>query len=114
MHKKKILSSIIFFILGVTLFWFVYRNFNFSELRTALQDIRFGWIIVSIGSGLLSYFIKALRWKMLINTIEYKPATVNLFLSVIILYFTNLIILGGGEVSKCVVIWKYEKILLRS
>ena len=110
MHKKKIFSSIIFFILGVILFWYVYRNFDFSELINALHNLRFGWIIVSIGFGLLSHFIRALRWKMLINTMGYKPVTFNLFLSVIILYFTNLIIPRGGEVSRCVVISKYEKV----
>jgi uncharacterized protein (TIRG00374 family) len=110
MHKKKILFSILFFIIGITLFWFVYRNFDFGELRNTLQDIRFGWIVVSIGFGLLSHFIRALRWKILINTMGFKPTTANLFLSVIILYFTNLIIPRGGEVSRCAVISKYEKV----
>ena len=110
MHKKKIIFSIIFFILGVILFWYVYRNFNFDELKNALHNVRFGWIIVSIMFGLVSQFIRALRWRMLINTMGYKPIISNLFLSVIILYFTNLIIPRGGEVSRCLVISKYEKI----
>ena len=110
MHKKKIIFSIIFFILGVILFWYVYRNFNFDELKNALHNVRFGWIIVSIMFGLVSQFIRALRWRMLISTMGYKPIISNLFLSVIILYFTNLIIPRGGEVSRCLVISKYEKI----
>jgi glycosyltransferase 2 family protein len=110
MHKKKILSSIVLFFIGITLFWFVYRNFNFSELKNVVQDIRFEWIIVSIGFGLLSHSIRALRWKMLINTMGYNPGTLNLFLSVIILYFTNLLFPRGGEVSRCAVISKYEKV----
>jgi hypothetical protein len=110
MFRKKILTSIIFFILGIALFWLVYRNFNFNELINSLKDIRFGWIIVAIGFGLLSHFIRAIRWKMLVETMGYKPTTVNLFLSVIILYFTNLIIPRGGEVSRCAVLTKYENI----
>lgn len=110
MSKKRIFISIIFFIIGISLFWFVYRNFDFNELGNALQDIRFGWIIVSILFGLLSHFVRALRWKILINTMGFQPMTANLFLSVIILYFTNLIIPRGGEVSRCAVISKYEKI----
>ena len=110
MHKKKVLFSIIFFITGLTLFYLVYRNFNFSELKKSLLEIRFEWIIVSIIFGLISQFIRALRWKILINTMGYKPRTGNLFLSVIILYFTNLIIPRGGEVSRCAVVSKYEKV----
>jgi uncharacterized protein (TIRG00374 family) len=110
MKNKKIISSIIFFLIGVTLFWFVYRNFKFSELLNSLKEIRFGWIIVSVVLGLLSHFVRALRWKMLISTMGYKPGTANLFLSIIILYFTNLIIPRGGEISRCAVISKYEKV----
>ena len=110
MNKKKILSSGLFFVIGVTLFWLVYRDFNFRELTNSLKDIKFGWIIISISFGLLSHFIRALRWKMLVETMGYKPTIINLFLSVIILYFTNLIIPRGGEVSRCAVLTKYEKI----
>ena len=110
MKNKKILSSIVFFLIGAVFFWFIYRNFNFNEFILALQKVRFGWVIVSIGLGLLSHFVRALRWKMLINTMGYKPGNTNLFLSVIILYFTNLIIPRGGELTRCLVITKYEKV----
>lgn len=109
---KKILYSSLFFITGVTIFWIVYRDFDIIELRTALDDISYEWIIISICLGLLSHYFRALRWRMLIDTMKYKPGTMNLFLSVIVLYFTNLIIPRGGEVSRCMVISKYEKIPL--
>jgi glycosyltransferase 2 family protein len=110
MFKRKILTSIIFFVIGSLLFWFVYRDFNFHELLKSLKDTKLGWIIVSIGFGLLSHFIRAIRWKMLVEAMNYKPTTINLFLSVIVLYFTNLIVPRGGEVSRCTVLSKYEKI----
>jgi glycosyltransferase 2 family protein len=108
MQKKKLISSILFFIVGVILFLIVYRNFNLMELKKALSEVHFGWIILSVILGLASHFIRALRWKMLINTLGYQPKTVNLFLSVIVLYFTNLVIPRGGEISRCAVISKYE------
>jgi len=110
MHRKKIVSSVLFFIIGATLLWFVYRDFDARELKTALKNIRYEWIIVSVGFGLVSHFLRAMRWKMLISTMGHKPRTINLFLSVIVLYFTNLIIPRGGEVSRCAVISRYEKI----
>jgi glycosyltransferase 2 family protein len=110
MFRNKILPSIVFFIIGISLFWFVYRDFNFIELSNSLKYIKFKWIIVSIGFGLLSQLVRALRWKMLIDTMGYKPKTVNLFISVIVLYFTNLIIPRGGELSRCTVISKYDKV----
>jgi glycosyltransferase 2 family protein len=110
MFRNKILASIVFFCIGVALFWIVYRNFDFSGLASSLKDIKYEWIIISIGFGLLSQLVRAFRWKMLIETMGYKPKTVNLFLSVIVLYFTNLIIPRGGELSRCTVISKYDKV----
>ena len=112
MQKKKIFSSIIFLLTGIALFWFLYRDFDVSELKYALKDIRYEWIFFSVGFGMISRYIRTLRWKMLISTMGYKPRTINLFLSVIILYFTNLIIPRGGEVSRCAVVSRYEAIPL--
>lgn len=95
---------------GILLFWIVYREFDIAELKESLRDIKYGWIFLSIALGLISHFLRAIRWKMLIGTMNYKAGTLNLFLSVIVLYFTNLIIPRGGEVSRCAVISKYERI----
>ncbi len=110
MQHKRILSSLAFFAAGIVLFLLVYRKFNFGELIKALKNVRFSWIFLSVVLGLLSHYVRAIRWKMLINTMGYRPGNANLFLSVIILYFTNLIIPRGGEVSRCGVISKYESI----
>lgn len=110
MFKKKILTSILFLATGILLFWIVYREFDIAELKESLRDIKYGWIFLSIALGLISHFLRAIRWKMLIGTMNYKAGTLNLFLSVIVLYFTNLIIPRGGEVSRCAVISKYERI----
>jgi glycosyltransferase 2 family protein len=110
LQKRKLLSSLMFLILGITLLWLVYRDFNFKDLSKAIKHLKFGWIIVSIVFAMLSHYIRALRWGMLINALGQKPGTVNLFLSIIILYFTNLIIPRGGEVTRCAIISKYEKV----
>ncbi|MCU0473425.1 MAG: flippase-like domain-containing protein [Bacteroidales bacterium] len=110
MDRKRIFTSLGFFITGIILFWVVYRGFDLRQLKVAIQELRFKWIIISIAIGLLSHFLRAVRWKMLIETLKYKAGIKNLFLSVLVLYFTNLIIPRGGEISRCAVISKYEKI----
>jgi glycosyltransferase 2 family protein len=110
MDRKRIITSIFFFFIGVILFWIVYKDFNTQEFLDSLEAIRFRWIFAAIGFGLLSHLIRAIRWKLLIEIMGYKPTTGNLFLSIIILYFANLAIPRGGEISRCAVITKYEKI----
>ena len=110
MNNKKLITGSIFFIAGVALFWYVYQDMDIHSIKVALNELKYGWIFFSILLGLLSTLVRALRWKMLIESMGYKPKTSNLFLSVQILYFINLVIPRGGEIARCGMIAKYEKI----
>ncbi len=75
-----------------------------------LHGIKWGWIILSIIIALLSHLSRAIRWNMLIRPLGFKPKLVNTFFSVMILYATNLIIPRGGEITRCTILSRYEKI----
>lgn len=110
MNNKKLITVIIFFIIGVGLFWYVYQDINIQSIKDALKELKYSWILLSVTLGLISTLVRALRWKILIKSIGYKPKTINLFLSIQILYFINLVIPRGGELARCGMIAKYEKI----
>ncbi len=110
MNNKKFITGTIFFIIGVGLFWYVYQDINFQSIKDALKELKYVWILLSVILGLISTFLRALRWKILIESIGYKPNTMNLFLSVQILYLINLVIPRGGEIARCGIVAKYEKI----
>jgi hypothetical protein len=110
MNNKKLITGTIFFIIGVGLFWYVYQDINFQSIKDTLKELKYIWILLSVILGLLSTFVRALRWKILLESIGYKPKTINLFLSVQILYFINLVIPRGGEIARCGMVAKYEKI----
>ena len=110
MMNSKILKRTLFFLVGIVLFWYVYRNFDILSINDALKGLKFKWIILSVILGLISHIVRALRWGMLIKPMGYKPKTINLFLSVLVLYFINLVIPRGGELARCAVITKSEKI----
>jgi glycosyltransferase 2 family protein len=110
MNNNKLITGSIFFIIGAILFWYVYQNINIQSIKDTLKELKYSWILLSIILGLISTFVRALRWKMLIESMGYKPKISNLFLSVQILYFINLVIPRGGEVVRCGMIAKYEKI----
>jgi len=59
---------------------------------------------------ILSHFIRALRWRSMIVTIGGHPNIINVFLAVIIGFFFNLVFPRLGEVMKCTVLSKYEKL----
>ncbi len=111
MDRKKI-QSLIFLAVGIGLFWFVYRDMKLEVLKNQLHRVQWWWIIVSILLNLFSQMVKSLRWKLLIIPLQHRPGMLNLFLSNLILAFTNLVIPRGGEIARLGVIRKFEGIPL--
>lgn len=107
---KNILKYTVFFALGAYLFWNLYKDIDLEKLKIALLQINYFWIGVSICLGLLSHWSRAIRWKMLIKPLGYNPRVINIFLSIMVLYLTNLLIPRAGEVARCTILGKYEKI----
>lgn len=107
---KNFLKYSIFLLFGVALFWWIYKDLDFEKLKKGLSQINYFWIAVSLILGLVSHFSRAIRWKMLIKPLGYNPRTSNVFLSILILYLTNLIVPRAGEVARCTILGRYEKI----
>ena len=112
---KKSISKVIQFILfpaiGLFIIYQLYKDQNAAEIAEALRnDVDYKWIALSIALGLLSHVSRALRWQMLIEPIEKKPGLVNTFCAVMTGYLANLVFPRMGEVSRCGVLSKYERL----
>jgi len=107
---KNIAKYLIFFTLGVFLFWWIYKDLKITELKSALEQVNYSWILLSIMLGMIAQLSRALRWRMLITPLGHYPRKVNLYLSVMVLYLVNLALPRAGEVARCTVVSKYENI----
>lgn len=58
----------------------------------------------------MSHWFRALRWKMLIEPLGHKPGNLNTFFGVMVGYFVNLGAPRLGEIIKCTVLARYEKV----
>jgi len=112
MDKKSIYQSVLFFLTGLGLIWLVFRGTDIEQLKNELYRISWLWVGVSVGLNLLSQLVRTYRWKTLFVPLNYSPKFYNLFLSMLILAFTNQIIPRGGEFARLGVVNKYEKIPL--
>ena len=106
-----ILKYVIFLGLGI---WITYHMLHElsdqqrSELVNAIESIN-PWYLIPISIvGFFSHYIRAVRWKYLLETIDLHPTTANTFFAVMIGYITNLALPRAGEVAKCTVLAKYE------
>jgi uncharacterized protein (TIRG00374 family) len=110
---KTILQFIIFLSLGVFLIWFSTKSFTAGEINK-VKELVFNAkpiiLVPCILVLLLSHYLRALRWKMLIKPLGKTPGTLNVFLAVLTGFFFNLLFPRLGEVMKCTLLGKYEKI----
>jgi glycosyltransferase 2 family protein len=112
--KKGILKTIkfiLFFLLGILIFWMVYKDQDFRRIKSILtNDVNYFWIVVSLFLGVLSHFSRTIRWNLMIEPLGHKPRLLNTFLAVMVGYLMNLILPRMGEISRCGVLSRYEKI----
>lgn len=107
---KKYLKNSIFLAFGLFLFWLAYRDFDFYKFKQELHLINWFWISTAIIISLLSHLSRAIRWKMLVKPLGYNMNLRNTFLAVLVMYFVNLLVPRAGEIARCSVLTKYEKV----
>ncbi len=112
--KQSILKTLKFvscFALGVFIFWLVYKDQDFKRVKSILtNDVNYFWIVLSLFLGLLSHFSRTMRWNLMIEPLGHKPRLLNTFLAVMVGYLMNLVLPRMGEISRCGVLARYEKI----
>ena len=83
---------------------------NWTQLKDALDRANY-WLLIPVLLLLLaSHWLRALRWRQLIEPMGYEPSRMNCFLGVMIGYFVNLGAPRLGEVVKCTILARYEKV----
>lgn len=93
------------------MFWLVIKDQDINQIKSILSnDVNYFWIVVSLFLGLISHISRTIRWKLMIESIGYKPGMLNTFFAVMIGYLMNLVIPRMGEISRCGVLTKYEEI----
>jgi len=109
----NILKILFFLGLGIVLIWLALRKTTdeeFANIKISLLNANYFWISLSIVISGLSHFFRALRWKLLLNPLGYKPKTSNTFFAVMVGYLANFAIHRMGEVTRCGLLTTYEKV----
>jgi uncharacterized protein (TIRG00374 family) len=113
--KKKLLvllQYVFFAALAAFFVWLSLRGMTADDrvrLQDALHRANYWLLAPVLGFLLMSHWLRALRWRQLIEPMGYRPSVTNLFLAVMIGYLANFAA-RLGEVVKCTVIARYEKV----
>jgi uncharacterized protein (TIRG00374 family) len=109
----KFLKIGFFFLLGIALIWWSLHQIpaeEWTKFTLALKQSKL-WIVFPVFIILgLSHFLRALRWRLIMEPLGYQPSIANTYFAVLIGYLANLAIPRLGEVLKCTILAKYEKV----
>jgi uncharacterized protein (TIRG00374 family) len=109
----KFLKIGFFFLLGIALIWWSLHQIpakEWTKFTLALKQSKL-WIVFPVFIILgLSHFLRALRWRLIMEPLGYQPSIANTYFAVLIGYLANLAIPRLGEVLKCTLLAKYENV----
>src|SRR5450755_3682747 len=112
-HFLSVLQYIFYASLAVFFVWLSVRGMDHEkwELLKKAMDHAHYWLLVPVFSLLLvGHWLRALRWRQLMEPMGYHPSKLNAFFAVMIGYFVNLGAPRLGEVIKCTILARYEKV----
>ncbi len=116
--KKTLITAlklVVAFGIGIFIIYLSLKDISPKEkddIFSSLYLANYSWVLLSLVFGILSHLIRAERWRMLLEPMGYKPKLGTTFYAVMIGYFANLGIPRSGEVAKCSVLYKQNKIPL--
>lgn len=110
---KTFLQFAVFLGLGILIIWWTVRGFTpqqVNEIKDAMRQGNYWLLVPAMILGFASHWVRAIRWRLLFTPLGYAPKKLNTFFAVMIGYLLNLAVPRLGEVARCGVLSRYEKI----
>lgn len=108
---KKILRLILPVVLGGFILFWVYRDFDFAQVReTLLHGINWGWMLLSLLCGVLPQVFRGWRWRQTLEPLGAFPKRSDCVNAIFISYAASLVVPRIGEVSRCGILSKYDQV----
>lgn len=110
---KQVLNIVVFMGIGLLLIWLANKDMTAqdkADIVAAFKRANYWLVLPAMVIGVFSHLFRAARWKLLIEPLGYHPRLSNAFFSVMIGYLVNLGVPRVGEISRCAVLARYEKI----
>lgn len=90
--------------------YLAFRGTDFRSLLDALASANYWWIIPSLAAMLTSHYVRAWRWRYLLDPMKPHVGLRNLFSGVMIGYMVNNVLPRAGELARPYAISKLESI----
>lgn len=107
---KKFLTYFLSIGISALLIYWAFKGQDLEKTWEEIKNANFFWLGVSLVPLAISHWIRAARWSLVFDSIGYKASTKNGFIAVMTGYFWNFILPRAGEVARCSMLYKTDKI----
>lgn len=110
MKISNVIKFIASLLIASVLFYVVFRDVSLEDFIGKLDGVSFSWIFLSIGLSILSHLLRSYRWNLTLEPLGYRLTTFRTFLSLMVGYLANLAFPRLGEVTRCGMLKKNDKV----
>ena len=99
--------------LGVFFIWYIYASFTpeqLAETKDKFSKANYGFVALSVFLSVLSHILRSYRWNFMLEPLGYYPKLANNFMAVSVAYLLNIFIPKSGEISRGIILDKYEDV----
>lgn len=96
---KRYLKFAVLLLITVAIVWFFGRNLDWQQVWDSLMQARAVWVASAVAIVCLSFFLRAVRWKVLLKPIT--PTSIRELFATTTVGFTAIFFVGrGGEIVR--------------
>ncbi|MEM9339728.1 MAG: lysylphosphatidylglycerol synthase transmembrane domain-containing protein [Bacteroidota bacterium] len=107
---KQLLKLVLSIGLSAFLLNLVFKDVDWDEFWGKAETLNYAWIVVSVLLSVIAYFARAFRWNIMLKPLGYDLKTSRTTLAVLVGYLANLAIPRLGEVVRCSVLYRNDKV----
>jgi hypothetical protein len=107
------LSILIPIALGMGIIFYQYNKFSevqINEIIGYFKNANYFYVVLALFTGFIGNALRAYRWKYMIHHLGYESNFQNNFMAVNIGYLLNLTVPKSGEISRALIVKKYNNI----
>ncbi len=108
---RNILNVVLSLLLGCGILWWMYRGFDFSQIKEVVSnEMDWSFMLLSMVFGVTAQLFRGLRWQQSLEPLGEHSRKSTCIHAVFISYASSLLIPRVGEVARCGVLSRYDKV----
>jgi len=98
---SKILRYLVSVAVAVLMLWICFSQVSWAQVREIVAVCRWEWVLLSMGLGAVVFWLRALRWRMMLLPLDGTTSRVTCFNAINIGYLVGNVLSRLSELVRC-------------